>query len=348
MANPPYVGVTANAAISELYQTAPCRDLYAWIFERALQVLADDGNLGTIVPLSLMFSRQFKTLRAAILQRQVHARFANFDIRPASIFGTSEVPNSQRATIALITQTENKVSTTQLIRWKSEERPQLIPRLNYADVTEFANAEGFPKLGDSRLAKFWQNATTGNKTVGESVYKANNDNEIPLLHYLYASGSTRYFITAMPTAMRSTGLIALSFEDEWTRDLVFLALNSNVFYWLWCVWGDGFHVTSENIHAMIVPQVLAGDAEVIRLRDALLDAAESCATYQMKWGEKIPNYNFNKRMDILLEIDAWIVRHVAPELALPRDIFAQYKSNSFLRPLDLSAFDADDDAGDDA
>ena len=51
----------------------------------------------------------------------------------------------------------------------------------------------------------------------------------------------------------------------------------------------------------------------------------------------VPNYNFNKRMDILLDIDAWIVKHVAPDLNLPQDIFAQYKSNSFLRPLDLSA-----------
>ena len=68
-----------------------------------------------------------------------------------------------------------------------------------------------------------------------------------------------------------------------------------------------------------------------------LSAAESCATYHLKWGEWLPNYNFNKRMDILLDIDDWIVKHVAPDLNLPRDIFAQYKSNSFLRPLDLSA-----------
>ena len=41
-------------------------------------------------------------------------------------------------------------------------------------------------------------------------------------------------------------------------------------------------------------------------------------------------------MDILLEIDNWIVKNVAPELKLPRDAFAQCKSNSFLHPLDFS------------
>jgi hypothetical protein len=64
---------------------------------------------------------------------------------------------------------------------------------------------------------------------------------------------------------------------------------------------------------------------------------EECTTYKTFRGERIPNYNFNRRMDILLDIDAWIIRHIAPDLNLPRDIFAQYKSNSFLRPLDLSA-----------
>ena len=62
-----------------------------------------------------------------------------------------------------------------------------------------------------------------------------------------------------------------------------------------------------------------------------------CATFHGKMGEQIPNYNFNRRMDILLDIDEWISSCVAPDLKLPRDIFAQYKSNSFLRPLDLSA-----------
>jgi hypothetical protein len=54
-------------------------------------------------------------------------------------------------------------------------------------------------------------------------------------------------------------------------------------------------------------------------------------------GEKVPSYNFNKRMDVLIELDEWILKQVSPDLDLPSDIFAQSKSNSFLRPLDLSA-----------
>jgi len=95
---------------------------------------------------------------------------------------------------------------------------------------------------------------------------------------------------------------------------------------------------------MILPDVPVDDTTVAQLRNSLLGATKECVTYHKKWGEYIPNYNFNKRMDILLDIDDWIVQQVAPDLDLPRDIFAQYKSNSFLRPLDLSALVVNDAA----
>jgi len=41
-------------------------------------------------------------------------------------------------------------------------------------------------------------------------------------------------------------------------------------------------------------------------------------------------------MDILLEIDRWIVSLAAPDLGLPERIFAQSKSPSFLQPLQFS------------
>ena len=87
---------------------------------------------------------------------------------------------------------------------------------------------------------------------------------------------------------------------------------------------------------MVLPEVQEDDQETILLRDALLCAAEECATYQNKKGERIPNYNFNKRMDILLAIDNFIVKRIAPDLELPQAIFAQYKSNSLLQRLNLN------------
>jgi len=336
--NPPYVGKSPNIAISSLYETAKCGDLYAWLFELSVKFAKNVGRVGVVVPMSLMFSHQFKTLRSTILEKKGKAYFAAFDIRPSSLFGSSEAPNSQRACVCVLEGSEldiKEVYTTNLLRWTREERPNLIPNMQFSEITRFATSERIPKLGDARLLELWQRLMAYNRTIGTTIYRLEKKQPPPLLSRLYVSGSGRYFLTAMPEAMRSTGLNTFSFDDQWTRDIGMIALNSNIFYWIWCVIGDGFHVTVENTEMMVVPQVQKDDQETIRLRDTLLRATEECVTYQNKNGQKIPNYNFNKRMDILLDIDAWIIRYVAPDLDLPCDIFAQYKSNSFLRPLDL-------------
>ncbi len=344
VANPPYVGTRANAAITVLYETAKCGDLYAWFFEVALRTTEGTGNVGTVVPLSLMFSRQTRSLRAAIVERSGAFYFSAFDSNNsglASIFANPNAANCQRAAIALLRGSDeggHTIFSTNLLRWKESERTGLLERIQYADVTPFAGVEGFPRLGDPRLAEFWRRASSYGNTIRDHLYGPKGGNgRTPTLYPLYVPDVARYFITAMPWNFKRSKINVFSFESEWIRDVAMVVVNSNVFYWLWLVLGDGFDVTASNIAAMVLPRVPVNEAETVKLRDSLLQAAGSCATYQIKWGERIPNYNFNKRMDLLLEIDDWIVRHVAPGMNLPRDIFAQYKSSSFLRPLDLSA-----------
>lgn len=61
-----------------------------------------------------------------------------------------------------------------------------------------------------------------------------------------------------------------------------------------------------------------------------------CTTSNKFRGQIIPSYNFNKRIDVLVSIDEWIMKQVVPDMDLPKDVFAQYKSNSFFHPYELS------------
>jgi len=90
-----------------------------------------------------------------------------------------------------------------------------------------------------------------------------------------------------------------------------VTLNSNVFYWLWCVLGDGLDVTADNLEIMAIPDVPEDDLETLHLRDTLLNITEECITYQNKGEVRIPNYNFNKRMDVLIDIYEWLERQIA-------------------------------------
>ena len=349
IANPPYVGTKADRAIQTLYQTAPCGDLYAWIFERGLQMLAPGGSLGTIVPLSLMFSRSFKTLRAAILQRKGTARFANFDASRDGIFlPNGNERNGQRATIALLQLGGNnmEIATTDMLRWIGSERPILIPNLKYADTTAVADEAAFPKVGNPRLSEFLRRLTNGDQNIGDlcDSILGEGKKDYEAENFLIVPRAVRYFISAIPVRIDRNKVLTLTFPNSKSRDLAAILINSNVHYWYWMAFGDGFVTNVDAVANFPFPELPEEEAQ--ELATKLFNNLEECRIEQVSSGLTIPNYNFNKRMDILLEIDDWIVKHVAPDLDLPRDIFAQYKSNSFLRPLDLSALGIE--AGEDA
>jgi hypothetical protein len=343
IANPPYVGGKADQFISSEYATAKSGDLYAWIIERSLRLSRDADAFGAIVPLSIVFGREHIELRNQLLLRKGAKLFANFDNNPDAVFPTTPGSrNSQRATIIAIRRDENgaqDVLSTNLLRWSRQERRRLTGSLTFANVSRYATVNGIPKIGDQRLVEFYGRLLDYHKTVGNTMLRPSKDEQpdVTTAFHLYFPSTARYFITAWPEALKSSKISRLSFQSEWDRSLALLALNSNVFYWLWCVCGDGFDVTSSNAEQMGLPDVLQGDRTTNELVERLLAAASKCATFHVTEFGTVPNYNFNKRMDILLDIDDWIVQHVAPDLHYPRGTFAQYKSSSFLRPLDITS-----------
>lgn len=199
-------------------------------------------------------------------------------------------------------------------------------------------------IGKSVLENFWIHLCKTNRALVDIAEEIFSETRRPThtTMFLTIPRIVGYFISATPGSMPRNGVLSISFRDSDDMDLARVLINSNVFYWYWRAFGDGFHLNVDLLNFFPIPKV--GSAGYHTLAARLDDVLEDCSSFKMFQGRKIPNYNFNKRMDILLDIDDWIVRQVAPELDLPRDIFAQYKSNSFLRPLDLSALVANDEA----
>ena len=91
-------------------------------------------------------------------------------------------------------------------------------------------------------------------------------------------------------------------------------------------------MTSRNVLDFPLPTLEPDPTRLDELAAKLMGAVPECRVTKLNAGKLIANINFNKRMDILLEIDDWIISLVAPDLELPRGIFAESKSNSFLQP----------------
>ena len=188
-------------------------------------------------------------------------------------------------------------------------------------------------LGDTRLEVFLIRARSTGLTISDLLAKK----DAVVVKRLYVPTNARYFVTASPENFNRNNQMNLLFDSEVAFDLAFLLINSNVFYWHWRVFGDAFDVTSDDVLNFPLPCSVEGVNQFSCYASRLHEAVETCRVTKLNGGKLVANINFNKRMDILLDIDDWIVKNVAPDLNLPRDIFAQYKSNSFLRPLDLSA-----------
>lgn len=332
VANPPYVGTKADKAITALYETAKCGDLYAWILERAMTVCGDRGNIGTIIPLSIMFAGDKKYLRQLLLKEKAEIHLSSFDIRPDSIFGTTDAPNSQRATIALLSRQrpDGQMYTTDFLRWSRDERAVLFDSLKFSSVTTLADEKYFPCIGDYRLSEFLTRLRSSGSTLNDGT---NSKGEIVLC----VQSAARYFISSVPVDLGRRNQELIKFENERARNVAFALINSNVFYWYWRSRSDGFWVSRDQILNMPVPATTDDLEPLLILSNHLWSQVQEHRVRQISNGKLVTTYYFNRCMDILLDIDDWIVKHVAPNLNLPRDIFAQYKSNSFLRPLDLSA-----------
>ena len=141
IANPPYVGTPPNQAISALYETAKGGDLYAWLFEKALDARIKTGSVGLIVPLSLMFSKSHRPLREIFLKRRLICIIASFDT-DTLIFNEILVAKIDKGQPSRFAQpnygTSLHIQTTIILRWAKANCSSVSKQLRYTDTTFLA------------------------------------------------------------------------------------------------------------------------------------------------------------------------------------------------------------------
>ena len=229
--------------------------------------------------------------------------------------------------------------TTDYLRWTRDERPALFSHIQHADTTEVAGEAWIASVGRPELVCFLKRMKATGRTIGDTLCDGAG-------WFVCAPRASRYFISAVPVDLNRRNQEVLRFATKAKRDYALAILNSNVFYWYWRAISDGFWVTHEHLAGMPIPRKGQSEDEIRSLGEQLWNAADECRASHVWCGKRIATHNFNKRMDILIDIDDWIVKQVAPDMDLPRDIFAQYKSNSFLHPENIPGLGGSADAGD--
>jgi hypothetical protein len=125
--NPPYLALRAADYRPGESATEPCPNVYAWVVERSLQVLAPLGRLGMILPVSAVSGSEYRPLAELYLRRSCW--ISTYSNRPGKLFEGVE----QRLAILLAANThEPQHWMSPYQHWYAEERGELFERIRYA------------------------------------------------------------------------------------------------------------------------------------------------------------------------------------------------------------------------
>ncbi len=251
--NPPYVEyskVRKNYTIKG-YETGSCRNLYAFITERAIRLLKVGGRLGKIIPVASICTDRYVPLQN-LLKNWGELIISSYNDRPGKLFdGLDHI----RLSIVLWKKDESissTVWTTKYNKWHTVARPNLFYHLEYL---EMANHPEQP------IAKLYANLET---EILKKVFVQKKD----LGFYTRSSGQHLIYYTPklsgfvqildfVPTLydenddVREPSLLkVIKFENNQDRDVFLALLNSNLFYWLVTIFSDCRNLNKREIYSM--------------------------------------------------------------------------------------------------
>jgi hypothetical protein len=320
--NPPYV--RAPLIPFSDFSTARSRNLYCYFIEVGLGLLSSGGCFCMIVPISLLNSKQAKSVRSMILEEEGSVGFENFDCVPGFLFDQGKIEDNsntnitQRTTILSLDRVGKRgVSSTRFLRWRrTAERSTLFDSITGIEIPRsLAESDRIPKVGSQRDVRLISKMLKHQSKLSGLI----DDGETEL----WVPKAGRYFITASHIDHQRPNSVNLSSKDEASFARLHVSINSNLFYWWWRVMSNGFQV--ENRDVLEFPSLPITDEEAIRLSRLLIEASEGCLVYKQNAGRAVPNFNYNIRQDILRQIDDLLLSSIGEQ---PYNELLSSKSNS--------------------
>ncbi|WP_026858886.1 Eco57I restriction-modification methylase domain-containing protein [Jeotgalicoccus psychrophilus] len=237
--NPPYVEYSKIQNYElENYETKKSGNLYAFMIEKSISLLTEDGVLGLIVPISLVSTLRMSYVREYLYKNMNEIFIANFADRPGTLFNGVH----QKLSIVIAKKNQTvvpKIYTTSYIHWYEKERDNLFKNIKYRRNI-FETSEFIFKYGNQ---------------IEEEILKKVTSNETNILsmtspkgqHPLSMSTRMTFWMKAFPVINESSEYKKLFFEDIKVRNLFYLLLNSDIFYFYWESISDGWHITNKEL-----------------------------------------------------------------------------------------------------
>ena len=324
--NPPYVEIPKISGHYSLqkYELVGTGNLYAVCLERFLQLLGLNRRYGAIVPVSSVSTPRMLPLMRLLVNNS-SAHISSFAVRPAKLFSGVDMNLSILMGTATARKDREQIFTTAYTRWNEPFREYLFDTISYIASTFHEPLAAITKISSEidriilvKLLKYRSLARLRTKGAQNPIY--------------YHSGG-RYFRKCIRTKL-SSEYRELPLHNEAAKPVLCL-LSSSLYYWLWILFSDCYHVTRADVDMVPVPDSIMLDKRFHRLSDALVEDLERNAEVRIRRRadgseQKEVNYLAGRSKHLMDRIDHLLAEHYGlseEEVCYLVNYDAKYRTN---------------------
>ena len=256
--NPPYIEYNERSFQYKIlkYKTIDCGNLYAFVLEREKRIINNHGRMGNIVPVSIMSTPGYLSLRT-LLYDTGDNYYASFNIHPCCLFDGAH----PRLSIIINDNSKSKnVYVTRYHKWTTDERKNLFNKCFYymldKRIVDNRISSTLPKISSSLALKMLDKmlkskARMGNYLVSRRVSGTE-------FYYRRAFGAFMLFYDKKPimydenmNLMDPTEMKVLRFDKQY-EGLILSLYHSNLFYWFTYTFSDCRNINKPEVEDFII------------------------------------------------------------------------------------------------
>lgn len=309
ISNPPYFKINNIDKDWEDYEVIKdSKDFYSSIM---CKILKQSCSSVIITPYSFISGDKFYSLRK---EMNKHEGFiVSFDNVPGNIFNgrkhgifNTNSSNSVRAAITVTTPGNNGYRCSPLIRFKTEEREELLNN----EVLEQTISNDYQRITDenrsyakysNELSDLFNQWVKNGKPLSTILVENSN-------YKLCVPNSCRYYTTAACKDLDRTGKHELYFKDQKSMLLSYCLLNSSFNYWWWRIYDGGVNYSLGLLKRLpIINFTQSEENQLVNMAQKMIEEEDKFLVYKKNAGKDQENIKFPEKYRT--EINNIILKH---------------------------------------
>jgi hypothetical protein len=304
--NPPYVEYSKVMGEYTIkgYETEDCGNLYAYIVERALNLLKEKGRFGMIVPISLPSTPRMFSVRDLFHKNSNLTWCSNFADRPGTLFNGVHQKLSIIISKKDIEREKHSLFTTSYKHWyqrsENNERNTLMESLEY--ISAIVNPLCWLKSGNLHEQLIYDKLKLQHHSItryfqGSSTFSLNM--------------RMMYWGKCFTELQKSNEYKNFKVSSETYKKIMVALFNSSLYFWFWELISDGWHITSKELDNFFINlEIMNHDYinEISKSTDELMKDIDSKKVFV---GTKQTDYEYYHKLSkpLIDQIDRILALH---------------------------------------